>query len=450
MATPAVHRPAAARGASRPPGARPRRAAPPSPAALVQRRADEPAARADALADALRGAVSARDATGALLARKVGIKHGCKTEEAEHAQYIGDLEHTGRGDVRGLFTDDLRREFESWYEFDKYIAGNADHIGDVTTGAGKRFWYRLPADKLTVLGETHRNPDGNVQDVLIGLQTARFMYEPINVLSAVGPDIEYTGTWARLHESDVERTKGMNRSNPHGNWLESAALKCMTAMFMFESGFDRESKGFVDDPLNPDWDDAPEGGYTLGERTAFYYVMAIQIAYDIAQYTWDPVNKPGPLVDESDELKDVYVQHRKMLDAMRETKDSSPTMGIRTLAKGRDLKAMREFATVFVRWGGKHTVELGKALGSKELSDEGAKLRPGKGLTLDDLSPAREALMRQRILVAQKKGYLLVGVGDAHRKNLKKWLKRNGVEHAEVELDLKNQKDAVKRRWQQP
>lgn len=393
---------------------------------------------ADPLAGLLREAV---------LQRKVGIKIGSKTEEAELDQYIGDLEHTKRGDVRGWFGDDLRREFEDWYEFDKYIAGTADHIGEVTTDAGKRYWYRLPTDKVTVLGETHRNPDGNVQDVLKGLQTARFMYEPINVLSSVGPDIEYTGTWKRLDESDVERTKGMNRSNPRGNWLESAALKAMTAMFMFESGFDRESKGFVDDPSNRDWDDAPVGGYTLGERTAFYYVMAIQIASDIARYDWDPVNKPGPLVDESDELKDVYVQHRKMLEDMRKTKDASPTMGIRTLAKGRDLKAMREFATVFVRWGGEHTVELGKALGSKELSEAGAKLRPGKGLTLDDLSPAREALMRQRILVAKEKGYLLVGVGDAHRKNLRKWLEQHGVAHAEVELDLKNQRSAVKHRW---
>lgn len=62
--------------------------------------------------------MSARAGAGALLARKVGIKHGAQTEEAEQAQYVGDLEHTGRGDVRGLFVDDLRREFESWYEFD--------------------------------------------------------------------------------------------------------------------------------------------------------------------------------------------------------------------------------------------------------------------------------------------------------------------------------------------
>lgn len=202
------------------------------------------------------------------------------------------------------------------------IAGTADHIGEVTPSNGKRYWYRLPTGKLTVLGETHGNKNGNVQDVLKGLQTARFMYEPINVLSAVGPDIEYTGTWQRLAESDTARTEGMNRSNPYGNWLESAALKAMTAMFMFESGFDKESKGFVDDPKNPDWDDAPQGGYTLGERTAFYYVMAIQIASDVARYMWDPVNQPGPLVDESDELTDVYVQHQKMLDALRKTPDA--------------------------------------------------------------------------------------------------------------------------------
>jgi hypothetical protein len=40
-----------------------------------------------------------------------------------------------------------------------------------------------------------------------------------------------------------------------------------------------------------------------------------------------------------------------------------------------------------------------------------------------------------------------VGVGDKHRQNLRQWLEDNDVEHAEVEVDLENQKDAVEDRW---
>jgi hypothetical protein len=65
------------------------------------------------------------------------------------------------------------------------------------------FWYRLPASGLPVLGEEHHGPEGNVPDVIMGLGTARFMYEPFDELTpttALG--VPAPGTQARLDTAD--------------------------------------------------------------------------------------------------------------------------------------------------------------------------------------------------------------------------------------------------------
>ena len=404
--------------------------------------AGDPAGRADALAESLRVAV---------LQRKVGIRAAAdRTLQATPGAYEGDVARTPRGDVTRLFTDDLQREFESWGEFDEYLNFRADWVGEVTTGKGRRYWYRLPTDKLTVLGESHRSKSGNVQDVIEGLRTVRFMYEPINAMYAVGPDVDYASTTSRLAKFTDEVTSGMDHSSLYSNELESAVLKAMTAMFMFESGDSPGSKGFVEDPDDGDWDDAEVGGYSLGERTAFYFALAIDIASDVARVDWSQLNITDPLVKESAALASAYLSRQKTLDTMRETKDASATMGIRTLTKRLDPKSLLPFVHAFVRWGSRYTVELGIKLGSRKLQKEGAKLKPGRGLTLDDLSPAREAVMWERILIAARNDYLLVGVGDAHRQNLKDRLTEHGIAHAEVAEDLKHQQRAVGRRWREP
>ena len=45
------------------------------------------------------------------------------------------------------------------------------------------------------------------------------------------------------------------------------------------------------------------------------------------------------------------------------------------------------------------------------------------------------------------KGYLLVGMGDAHRQALEKRLDAAGIPHARVDLELVKQKDAIKKAW---
>ena len=100
-----------------------------------------------------------------------------------------------RHSISALIADPIRRVFDSAGELENYADGIADYIGDVVTAAKGTYWFRLPVDKLTVLGEVHHNPDGNVEDVIRGLRTPRFMYEAFNELNPVKAlDIPFAGT----------------------------------------------------------------------------------------------------------------------------------------------------------------------------------------------------------------------------------------------------------------
>ncbi len=93
-----------------------------------------------------------------------------------------------RYSVADLIQDNVRRVFTSVAELEGYANGLTDYIGDVqTTSTPDPFWYRLPEHDLSVLGEIHHNPDGNVEDVVLGLRTSRFMYEPFHEFTDVAP-----------------------------------------------------------------------------------------------------------------------------------------------------------------------------------------------------------------------------------------------------------------------
>ncbi|MGZ9129671.1 MAG: hypothetical protein ACXW4Z_18000, partial [Candidatus Binatia bacterium] len=83
----------------------------------------------------------------------------------------------------------------------------------------------------------------------------------------------------------------------------------------------------------------------------------------------------------------------------------------------------------------------------KKLAAEGKALSGNLSATLDTLSPAREEIMWEKIQQAVKKGYLIVGMGDAHHANLEPRLNKAGIPHEEVAQSLKRQKNAVNAGW---
>jgi hypothetical protein len=107
--------------------------------------------------------------------------------------------------------------------------------------------------------------------------------------------------------------------------------------------------------------------------------------------------------------------------------------------------AIKAFTLAFHEYGSYYIKQLGIESGSADLEKQGEALRSNLGAKLDDLSPVRETMMWQKIKGA--KGYLLVGMGDAHRQALEKRLDAAGIPHARVDLELVKQKDAIKKAW---
>lgn len=89
--------------------------------------------------------------------------------------------------------------------------------------------------------------------------------------------------------------------------------------------------------------------------------------------------------------------------------------------------------------------QLGAESKSAELEAQGEALVGNLGANLDALGPLRDLMMWQKIQGA--KGYLLIGMGDAHREGLKDRLNAAGIPHERVDQALVRQRDAINAVW---
>jgi hypothetical protein len=388
-------------------------------------------------------------AVGQLLQRKVRVDGGKKRVDEAHYK-------TGKGKSLGLkrpistlIDDPLRRVFEDASELEDFANGVTDHIGEVVTQAGDIFWFRLPKDKLTVLGELHDYKDGNVLDVVRGLRTSRFMYEPFNEMTGTKAlDVPFTGTQARLDQAnkDIKISKFADRTKFDPD-LENIVIKALTGASIARNEFFSLSAAKRDDA---NWKArASTSDYSMGERVALYLSFGMHIAADLSKHDFGRVNYvESPYVKAGRQLKDTYLKYQAELDAFMKAKDASQLIGIYELtAPGgfANEAAIKALTLAFHEYGSLYIKQLGTESGSADLEKQGEALRSNLGAKLDDLSPVRETMMWQKIKGA--KGYLLVGMGDAHRQALEKRLDAAGIPHARVDLELVKQKDAIKKAW---
>lgn len=381
------------------------------------------------------------------LQREVRIDGG-RQRVAESYYKTGAGKSKGfRHSISALIDDPIRRVFESAGELENYADGIADYIGDVVTAAKGTYWFRLPVDKLTVLGEVHHNPEGNVEDVIRGLRTPRFMYEPFNELKPVKAlDLPFTGARARL--AAVNKQISISGFPAYGLFdpeLENIVIKALTGAsiarneYIAASKKDREAfKGR-----------ASTSDYAYGERVALYLSMAIHIGSDVAEHDFGKASKAEtPFIKSARRLKDVYIKRKGVLDDFAKGKDGDELIGIYELTKSGDfasLPAIKEFTLAFHEYGARYIKQLGTESGNTELETEGEALVKKTGAGLDALSPAREAIMWQKIQGAT--GYLIVGMGDAHRVSLRTKLDAAGIPHARVDEELERQKKAIDAVW---
>ena len=110
-----------------------------------------------------------------------------------------------------------------------------------------------------------------------------------------------------------------------------------------------------------------------------------------------------------------------------------------------NLAALEAFSLAFHEYGSYYIKQLGIESSDATLEAQGDALAANLGAKLGDFSPVRETMMWQKIQGA--KGYLLVGMGDAHRQALKDRLDKAGIPHERVDEALVRQRDAIKAVW---
>jgi hypothetical protein len=307
----------------------------------------------------------------------------------------------------------------------------------------------VPKDKLTVLGEFHHDKDGNFQDVVRGLRTSRFLYEPFNEMADTKAlAVAHTGTQARLDQANKDiGISGFADRTKFDPDLENIVIKALTGASIARNEFFSLSAAARNDP---NWKARPTThDYSMGERVALYLSFAIHIAADTAKRDFGRANSvESAYVGSGRRLKETYLKHQAVLDAFMKAKDGDQLIGIYELtAPGgfANVPAIQEFTLAFHEYGSRYIKQLGTESGSAELEKQGDALVTNLAAKLDDLSPVRETMMWQKIKSA--KGYLLVGMGDAHRTALAKRLDGAGIPHARVDLELIRQRDEIKKTW---
>jgi hypothetical protein len=401
---------------------------------------------------ALQRAVGNR-ATVRLLQREVRIDGG-RTRVDEAFYKTGGGRNIGRRRrVSDLIDDPVRRVFTGDAELRDFANGRTDYIGDVVTRTAGTYWFRLPRDRLTVLGEQHENQVGNVEDVIVGLGTSRFMYEPFNYVARVGNiGAQYGGTDVRL--AQVNQTYRVNPLVDRSRYdpdLENVIVKAMVGAAITRNEYlaapttARSGSQWRSRSSTNDW--------SYGERAALYLSLAVHIASDINALSFPtPSRGESPFLRAARTLQAVYAAHQDELDALMQTKDTDDLIGIYELTSPNNFAnagAIRAFATAFHEFGSRYIEQLGIDTHNASLEREGRRLHSTPRAGLRQFSAAREEIMWQNIELARLAGidYLIVGMGDAHRVSLAPRLNRAGIPHFRVERALADQQAEINRNW---
>ncbi len=379
------------------------------------------------------------------------------------AQRINEAEYRAGGSKRNvgsryrvssLIADPVKRTFADVGELEMYANGQIDFIGDVRTSSAGTYWYRLPRNQLTVLGERHKNPSGNVEDVVLGLHTSRFMYEGFNRIVPVGGlSPGFSGTQRRLSQVNrqyrISLLANRRRFNPD---LENIVVKALSGAMIFRNMFlpaNPQTMSLADRRV---WGRrASTSNYSTGERTALYLTMGIHLAQDLTQRpAGPPTRAESRLVQSGDALANFYRANQAVLNHIMQTKDRDDLIGIYELVAPnnfKNLQVLTDFVSPLHRYATNYIERLGAQTGNAALSGEGRSLRSNPNANLFQLSPAREEIMWNRIQQARTGGYLIVGMGDAHRQNLTPRLNTAGIPHEEVTASLLRQRTLINSRW---
>jgi hypothetical protein len=179
--------------------------------------------------------------------------------------------------------------------------------------------------------------------------------------------------------------------------------------------------------------------------------MAIHIANDISAFHFGPeILIESLYFNSARKLSNYYRDNQGVLDAFMNTKDNDDLIGIFELTAKNgfaDLRVFKMFTLKFHEYASRYIEQLGVQQKNAVLEQSGQALSGNLGATLQTLSPAREEIMWERVLHGTKHNYLIAGMGDAHRQNLKVRLSKASIRHEEIEQGLQAQQRRVNSRW---
>jgi hypothetical protein len=270
--------------------------------------------------------------------------------------------------------------------------------------------------------------------------------------SVAALNIPFTGTQTRLDEvnkgyassAKVDRKK----FNPD---LENIILKALTGAAQART-FISKNPPRMKKRARQHWGSRLDTGqYSMGERVALYLSFGIHIASDIAQNDFGPRNfVESSFIASARDLKDFYIKQKAVLDNFMLTKDGNQLIGIFELVEPggfKDMPVILDFCLVLHEFATRYIGQLGAEQGNKKLETQGQALRGNPAPSLKAMSPAREEIMWEKVLEAKAGGFLLVGMGDQHRKNLTPKLDKAGIDHKRVDIALVKQRADVKGKW---
>lgn len=234
--------------------------------------------------------------------------------------------------------------------------------------------------------------------------------------------------------------------------LENIVIKAVTGAQIYRNEFLPANPRTMSAADRQNWGRrASTSAYSYGERVALYLTIGIHIAQDLAQRpAGPPTAAEANLVQSGDALAAFYRANQAVLDGIMQTKDADDLIGIYELTAPnnfRVLPVLNDFAVRMHAYAANYIQRLGAQTGNAALTSGGQALARNPGATLTSLSPVREEIMWNRIQQAISGGYLIVGMGDAHRQNLAQRLNAVGIPHEEVEASLRRQQTAVTRTW---
>jgi hypothetical protein len=384
------------------------------------------------------------------LRRAVRIDGGKTRVRESDYQPGGNYADMGdRFKVAALISDSVQRAFINEFELQNYAYGATDYIGDVKTKAGITYWFRLPKDKLTVLGEKHASELGNVDDVIAGLGTNRFKNEAFSeVVDVAGQHTP--GAQAKERQIVQQRPKAAP-SGTIGEYtpeLENATIKA----FAGASYLRHINPGDIQEADRKAWGSrATTSDHNWGSAVAELIALSIHIAADLATQGFGaPAAGEPAITARARRLADYYTANKAALDALMTTTDADPLLGILPMVEPNSfavLPMLRGLADVMLEYGTAYVAQLSKERGNKELAAAGKHLEANRSKESIPIDSVREAIMWEKIEEAIAAGYLLVGMGDIHRGRLADKLDKRGIPHAFVEDELVKQKQDVIAKW---